>query len=283
VHSVDTSHPRYSAPGTIYEEPPQELLNVLQNGAPILTQPYTDEYGSFVSYFKPVKNFEDNKIVGVMGVDVDYVWALNQIREDRLYTLTITTFLYLFSSILFFYLHKRQQSKQELSEGQKRFESIVQTSSDAIMTLEPPDWIFTGGNPATVRMFNAKNEAEFVSKSPGQLSPEKQPDGQLSMEKAKKMIEKALLKGSNFFEWTHKKITGETCPTESLRTRFEIDGEPMVQATVRDISKRKKDEGALEEQKRDLEELNSLMVGREIKIIELKEEIARLKEELGKK
>ena len=29
------------------------------------------------------------------------------------------------------------------------------------MTLEPPSWRFTSGNPATVKMFGAKNEEDF--------------------------------------------------------------------------------------------------------------------------
>jgi hypothetical protein len=34
-------------------------------------------------------------------------------------------------------------------------------SRDAIMTLAPPTWRFISGNPATVRMFAAKDEEEF--------------------------------------------------------------------------------------------------------------------------
>lgn len=283
VDSVSTDHPRYSPPGTIYEEPPQILLDIFKNGKEAMSDPYTDEYGSFVSFFKPIRTFDDDQIVGIMGVDIDYAWALNKLRSFRIYSLSIVTITYLFALLFFYLFFKRRASKQQLLENQRMHEALVQGSSDAIMTLEPPDWKFTSGNPAAIKMFGAKNEAEFTSKHPGQLSPEKQSDGKSSPEQAKKMIEKALLKGSNFFEWTHKRINGETFPAEVLLTKFEIDGEPILQATVRDISKRKKEEKQALEQKRELEELNSLMVGREIKIIELKEELAKLKDELNKK
>ena len=41
------------------------------------------------------------------------------------------------------------------------------------------------------------------------MSPERQPDGRDSGEKAKEMIETAVREGFHFFEWTHKRIDGE--------------------------------------------------------------------------
>ena len=81
------------------------------------------------------------------------------------------------------------KKKDKLSEDVTRYKLLYETSNDAIMTLAPPDWNFTSGNPATIKMFNAKDEKEFVATAPWKLSPKKQPDGQPSLGKAKKMIE----------------------------------------------------------------------------------------------
>ena len=106
------------------------------------------------------------------------------------------------------------------------------------MTLAPPSWKFTSCNPATVKMFSVKDEAEFTSLGPWQLSPEMQPDGRPSAEKAKEMIETAMREGSHFFEWTHKRLSGEDFPATVLLTRMELAGQALLQATVRDITDR---------------------------------------------
>jgi len=77
------------------------------------------------------------------------------------------------------------------------------------MTLEPPSGKFTNGNPAAIAMFKAKTDEEFVSCEPWILSPERQPDGSSSEEKARENIEKAMREGFHSFEWTHKRLDGE--------------------------------------------------------------------------
>ena len=39
------------------------------------------------------------------------------------------------------------------------------------MILEPPKWSFTAGNTATLNIFGAKDNKEFSSKTPDELSP----------------------------------------------------------------------------------------------------------------
>jgi PAS domain S-box-containing protein len=134
-----------------------------------------------------------------------------------------------------------------IEESAKRYRALFESSRDAIMTLEPPSWKFTSGNAATVSMFRAKDEKTFTSLGPWEVSPKYQPDGQLSALKAKKMIMKAMKEGSNFFEWTHKKLGGEDFPATVLLTRVELDGKKLLQATVRDITDEKKAEKNLRE------------------------------------
>ena len=137
----------------------------------------------------------------------------------------------------------------------EKYRILFESSRDAIMLLAPPDWLFTVGNKATLEMFGAKNEKEFSSKTPGDLSPEYQPDGLLSSEKAGKMIGKAMRNGSHFFEWTHKRINGEEFPATILLTRIELEGKELLTATVRDITGTKKTEKELQKYRDYLEDL----------------------------
>jgi PAS domain S-box-containing protein len=170
-------------------------------------------------------------------------------------------------------------AEEELQESEERHRVLFESSRDATMTLEPPTWNFTTGNPATIELFKAKNEEEFTSKGPGNLSPERQPDGRASAEKAKEMIETAMRDGSCFFEWTHKRMNGEDFSATVLLSRIAQGGKVFLQATVRDITMQKKLEIKLKEKIDDLELFKKLTVGRELKMVELKMEI----EELNKK
>jgi PAS domain S-box-containing protein len=140
----------------------------------------------------------------------------------------------------------RKRAEEALRASEKKFQGLFESSRDAIMTLEPPSWRFTSGNPATVKMFEAKNEEEFISRGPWELSPDRQPDGRASVEKAQEMIETAMREGSHFFEWTHRRIGGEEFPADVLLTRMEQWGKVILQATVRDITARKQAESERE-------------------------------------
>ena len=129
--------------------------------------------------------------------------------------------------------------KIKFKESQEKYKTIYESSSDAIMILEPPTWKFTSANPATIKMFQAKDEKEFITLGPWNVSPEKQPNGQSSSNEAKKMIEKAMKEGSNLFDWTHKRISGSDFPATILLTKMNIGGKDVLQATVRDVSEEK--------------------------------------------
>ncbi|HRZ30414.1 MAG TPA: PAS domain S-box protein [Candidatus Paceibacterota bacterium] len=134
-----------------------------------------------------------------------------------------------------------------------RYENIFMSNRDAIMTTEPPTWRFTSGNPAAIKMFGAKNEADFLSYEPWRLSPEFQPDGQPSLNKAQAMIEKAVKEGSNFFSWVHKRTTGEEFPAEVLLSRVKQGDKIFLHASVRDITERVRLEKKLMEKQKEQE------------------------------
>ena len=76
----------------------------------------------------------------------------------------------------------------------------------------------------------------------GRLSVENTLLGQPSAEKAAEMIQMAMTKGSHFFEWTHRRLGGESFPAMVLLTRMTISGQALLQATVRDIIEHKQSE-----------------------------------------
>jgi two-component system, cell cycle sensor histidine kinase and response regulator CckA len=128
----------------------------------------------------------------------------------------------------------RKRSEETIRASEARHRLLFEKSQDALMTLAPPSWHFTSGNAATIAMFGVLDEADLLSRTPWQYSPKYQPDGRPSIEKAKEMIEQAMREGTNFFEWTHRRPSGEEFAATVLLTRIELDGQTVLQATVRD-------------------------------------------------
>ncbi|MFW5770151.1 MAG: response regulator [Spirochaetota bacterium] len=135
---------------------------------------------------------------------------------------------------------EREKAIEALRESEERYHMIYQASPDAIMLLTREGFIDC--NNATLKIFNVSTRHEFTSLHPADLSPEKQPDGADSLEKASEMIEQAYREGSNKFEWVHKRMNGEEFYTEVILAAFVFRQQNMLQATVRDISDRKKAE-----------------------------------------
>ena len=150
---------------------------------------------------------------------------------------------------------ERKRSEELQRETEEKYRTLFESSRDAIMTLAPPTWLFTSGNQATVELFRVRDEAEFISLGPWQLSPERQPDDKSSAEKAMEMIKTAMRNGSHFFEWMHCHSDGTPFPAEVLLTQMEQKGRVLIQATVRDITERKRVEEALKESEQRFREL----------------------------
>ena len=212
----------------------------------------------------------------------------NNIGIDQLFfkdpNALLTSSIFIFISIVLLFstqggLMKLILFEKLTKEAEERYKTIYDCSSDAIMTLEPPTWNFTSGNNATIKMFRAKDEADFISHGPGDLSPEYQSDGRPSSEKAKEMIEKAIRDGSNSFEWTHKRINGEEFSASVLLSKVVLGDKVFLQATVRDTSELKLAEENLNKKIDELKRFNNLTIGRELKMVELKKRIAELKKE----
>ncbi|MCD4763687.1 MAG: response regulator, partial [Desulfobacterales bacterium] len=154
---------------------------------------------------------------------------------------------------------KSKQAEDALRESEEKYRTLYDSSRDAIMIITT-DKVFLNGNPACVKMFRCRNEDEFISLTPAALSPEYQPDGDLSVEKSQKMISIAMEQGSHFFEWKHKRINGEEFYSTVLLASMKLYGKKILQATVRDITEHKKLEAQLA-QSRKMEAIGTLAGG----------------------
>ncbi len=224
----------------------------------VYTHPLTREYAEpkpgvfqFLSY-AGVPMIVQDEVVGILGV-----YTTTQRRE---FTPTEITHLQivandagiaLINERLFAELKRqRDRLEQEIAERQRaeeslrtnevRYRTLFESTLNAIMILEISSCRFSMVNPATVAIFGAQTEEDLIDKTPWELSPDFQPDGRESEEKAREMIEIALQRRSHFFEWRHKRLDGKEFPATVQLIRVELEGRVYLQATVCDITETKR-------------------------------------------
>ena len=132
---------------------------------------------------------------------------------------------------------------EALTQSEKKFRAMFESSRDALMLLDENG--FFDCNDAALEMFGAATKADFCGRTPGRFSPPKQPNGEDSGIAAAQRIEDAFRTGEQRFEWQHVRGSGEVFDAEVLLSRQTEDGKPILQASVRDISERKREEEML--------------------------------------
>lgn len=175
---------------------------------------------------------------------------------------------------------EHKQFEQVMVECDEQFMNTFHNSIDATLLIEGD--IFVECNAAAVRMLHADSKEQVLSTHPSQLSPETQPDGCSSLEKANEMIACAFEKGSNRFEWDHCRLDGEVFPVVVTLMPVSLFGKQQLYCMWKDISEQKQSEALFVESQVQMERMNCLMTGREQRVVEMKEEVNALLAELGR-
>ncbi|MDQ7090569.1 MAG: PAS domain S-box protein [Methylococcales bacterium] len=128
----------------------------------------------------------------------------------------------------------------ELSESEEKYKIIFEKSNDAILLFDGNKIIAC--NHSSVVMFGYQSKYELLQKHLALISPKKQLDGILSLEKADEMIGLAYEDGLNTFEWTNERANGESFPVEICLTLIPYHSKSILYAVCRDLSLRKKAE-----------------------------------------
>lgn len=199
---------------------------------------------------------------GIFIDDVDEYLAREQKSEYRLLALFGTIALILSGIIIYRGIASERQkshSEERLQESEEHYRDLFNSSRDGLLTIEAPHWNYTLANPAACKLFGVENSEEFKKLNPMDLSPEFQPDGSNSAEKALSHINDAVEKGTSHFEWVHKRLDGSTFWASVLVSRHERAGNLSLLGTIRDITPYKEATLQLQESEENLRiTLNSI-------------------------
>ena len=131
----------------------------------------------------------------------------------------------------------RMIAENRLRSNEARMQSIYEGSGDSILVLDGLGFIDC--NRRALELFGVESKEQLLGKHLFDYSPLHQPCGGISKELVNQKIQEANQKGLVHFEWLHKRPNGSAFPAEVGLCTFQLEGRPVLQVNVRDISERK--------------------------------------------
>lgn len=144
----------------------------------------------------------------------------------------------------------RKELEKALRENEEKYYVLFEDSPDAYLIIE--NGVVIECNKKSIEYFIVE-KSELIGKTPAYYSPEFQPDGRNSGEKAQELINFALTNGNINFEWNHRKSDGTLFWSDVSLTALNYNNRRVVFANWRDINQRKLMEEQLFESNEKLE------------------------------
>ena len=132
----------------------------------------------------------------------------------------------------------RSEQAEKIREANKRLSLLLDTTPLGV-SLWNKDYIVFDCSEELVKLLGAANKNDCCTRF-NVFSPEYQPDGQLSRDKAVAHVMEVYNGGKRVFEWVHQLDDGTQIPCEVTLVRIEFENEDVVAGYVRDLREHKK-------------------------------------------
>ena len=142
-----------------------------------------------------------------------------------------------------------------LGRSERRYHSLYDSAGEAIILIEGE--VVLDCNPRTYELFGARRE-QIVGLTLPHFSPERQPDGSLSTARLREFMRAALAGRPQYFDWRLRRCNHEPIEAEVSLSRVEAGESELLQALVRDVTKRIEAERALKQVEQQLRQAQKM-------------------------
>lgn len=263
--SISTDEP--FSPGDVYPDPSESMLRVFNEKRDYFEGPVKDDWGVWYSEMDSLV-LENGKVF-LVGGDMDAAYWVGQIFVERADVVSMFLLVLLLILVAYDIGLSVAWILESLELSQKKFKNIYDHSSDAIVLVESGK--IADANPMASKLFGY-SLTQLKGLSFLELSTDKQKSGESSQDLFDVYINDIQKNNGIQFEWEFKTKKGTMMGSVSFN-EFLLQGKQYYIMLIRDISSQKKLDNERLKHISELERINKIMIGRELKMIELKNKI----------
>ncbi|MFA5349884.1 MAG: ATP-binding protein, partial [Candidatus Omnitrophota bacterium] len=158
-----------SPPGQVYEEASMELKSKFFSRKTFIIDSYADRWGTWVSAFSPIVDFKSNRMVALIGMDMDVrVWQ-QKIFWHRLLGILISFCMFVLFSVFFIINQINRASAEKISVIQRHLQVLIDNIPSPVF-YKNTQGEYLGCNLAFAQFFGLTKEA-VVGKTQFDLNP----------------------------------------------------------------------------------------------------------------
>ncbi|MCF6330244.1 MAG: EAL domain-containing protein [Sulfurimonas sp.] len=189
---------------------------------------------------------------------ISSTWFFIQ-ETNKLYEIT---FYFSIAIIVYFYVSAKKYNKRyldvldekeksnkllsELKEKSNSFETLFEESINGTLIIE--NGVFIQCNQKSVDMMGYNSKEELLNTNFGKMSPKYQLDGELSSQKASRMIKLVMKNGYHSFEWMHLKVDKTMFLANVKLSLISLNAKEVIYTSWQDITEEKKLQDSLNRQ-----------------------------------
>ncbi len=173
--------------------------------------------------------------VTINGVRWGFV-GVDNCKNSKLFTASEEAMLSM-SGAMFASIIEKVDNEAKMREMEERTQLLL-NATPLCLNLWTSDMQNMTCNDEAVRLFELNSQEEYLERF-FELSPEYQPCGKTSAQKAVECIKKALEEGYCRFEWAHQKLDGTPIPAEVTLVRIKYKDGYVVAGYTRDLREQK--------------------------------------------
>ena len=158
VDSESGSSADSSPPGQVYEEAIPELKIKFLSRQSFIVDAYTDRWGNWISAFAPIVDLKNNKMIALLGMDMDVgIWQQKMFRY-RLFGIFISFCMLILFSVFFIIQQVTQVSAERIAVSEKHLQTLIDNIPSPIF-YKNTQGKYLGCNFAFAQFFGLTKEA----------------------------------------------------------------------------------------------------------------------------